>query len=180
MRARFLAAALLAVATTAPADTPCHCDPAQPQTMKGRECSLCAEAEKEPADVVVFFRRDINPRKPNRWLIMPRMHTREQHPLTELPADIRTKLWSEAIEKGKSQWGQEWAAAYNGDRVRTQCHAHIHIGKLLPGVEYGTVAVVNSAADIVVPAGDGVWVHPLEGKLHVHTGEQITETVLLR
>ncbi len=180
MRLRSYAAALLAVAAAVYADTPCHCDPAKPETMKGRECSLCVEAEKEPASVDVFFRRDINPRKPNRWLVMPRMHTRELHPLAELPADVRTRLWTEAIEKGKAQWGQQWAVAYNGDRVRTQCHAHIHVGKLLPGVEYGTFAVVNSPADIVVPPGDGVWVHPVDGKLHVHTGEQITETVLLR
>ncbi len=180
MSFRSLAFAALLCAGFANAETPCHCDPAQPETMKARECSLCAEAEKEPADAIVFFRRDINPRKANRWLIMPRMHTRELHSLSELPAEVRTELWTQAIEKAKSLWGPDWAVAYNGDRVRTQCHAHIHIGKLLPGVEFGPFVIVDSPAAIVVPPGEGVWVHPVDGKLHVHSSEQITETVLLR
>jgi diadenosine tetraphosphate (Ap4A) HIT family hydrolase len=180
MRFSFLAFAALASAVLVCADTPCHCDPAQPETMKARECSLCAEAEKEPANIEFFFRRDINPRKQNRLLVMPRVHTREHHPLSELPPDLRARFWTVAIEKAKELWGPDWAVAYNGDRVRTQCHAHIHIGKLLPGVEFGDFVVVNTPAEIVVPPGQGVWVHPVDGKLHVHTGEQITETVLLR
>ena len=32
-------------------------------------------------------------------------------------------------------WGDEWGVAYNGERVRTQCHMHLHIGKLLHGIE---------------------------------------------
>lgn len=175
-----LIAAVVALATPLFSDTPCHCETGQPESLKARECSLCAEAEKEPSDVSYFFRKDINPRKPNRLLIMPRVHTRELHPLAELPASVRTELWTAAIGKAKSLWGDDWAVAYNGDRVRTQCHAHIHIGKLLPGVEAGDFTVVNTPAEISVPAGDGVWIHPVNGKLHVHTGEQITETVLLR
>ncbi len=174
----FLAALCAPAVITA--DTVCHCDPRQPETLKARECSLCAEAEKEPFTVEFFFRRDINPRKPNRLLVMPRLHTREHHPLAELPVEVRAHYWEAAISKAKELWGPDWAVAYNGDRVRTQCHAHIHIGKLLPGVEFGTFTVVSSAAEIAVPPGDGVWVHPVDGKLHVHTGEQITETVLLR
>ena len=180
MRSFFLITVVLCAAALASGATVCHCDPRQPETLKSRECSLCAEAEKEPASTEFFFRRDINPRKPNRLLIMPRLHTREQHPLTELPADLRARYWTVAIDKAKELWGAEWAVAYNGDRVRTQCHAHIHIGKLLPGVEFGDFNVVSTPAEIVVLPGEGVWVHPVEGKLHVHTGEQITETVLLR
>jgi hypothetical protein len=175
----FIIAALFGTALIS-ADTQCHCDPRQAETLKARECSLCAEAEKEPAGIEFFFRRDINPRKPNRLLALPRMHTREQHPLAELPADVRAHYWQAAIDKAMELWGSDWAVAYNGDRVRTQCHAHIHIGKLLPGVEFGDFTVVNSPAEIVVPPGDGVWIHPVGGKLHIHTGEQITETVLLR
>ena len=148
--------------------------------MKARECSLCAEAEKEPADAEFFFRRDINPRKPNRMLVLPRMHSTGPHPLASFAPEVRMRFWETAIAKAKELWGPDWAVAYNGDRVRTQCHPHIHIGKLLPGVEFGDFVVVNSPAEIVVPPGDGVWVHPVDGKLHVHSGEQITETVLLR
>jgi hypothetical protein len=113
-------------------------------------------------------------------LLLPRAHSDGLHPLPGLPAELRLKLWNAAFEKGKALWGDGWAVAYNGDRVRTQCHTHIHIGKLLPGVEAGTFVVVSSPAEIVVPPGEGVWIHPVDGKLHVHTGEQITETVLLR
>lgn len=176
---RFLSFALAAIIPLA-AETPCRCDPAQPETMKARECSLCAEAEKQPPDVHVFFLKDINPRKPNRLLILPRRHTPELHPIAELPVEERTRFWTAAIEKAKSLWGPDWAVAYNGDRVRTQCHAHAHIGKLLPGVEAGDFVVVNSPAEIPVPKTEAIWIHPVEGKLHVHTGEQIAETVLLR
>ena len=93
----------------------------------------------------------------------------------------RTELWSAAIEKAKSLWGDSWGLAVNGDESRTQCHAHIHIGKLLDGVETGRFVVANGPAEIPVPdEGGGLWVHPDGGKLHVHLGEQITETVLLR
>jgi hypothetical protein len=180
MRSFFLILAAFYGGALVYAETPCHCDPRQPETLKARECSLCAEAEKEPADAEFFFRRDINPRKPNRLLALPRIHTREQHPLAELPPGLRARYWTLAIDKAKELWGPDWAVAYNGDRVRTQCHAHIHIGKLLPGVEFGDFTIVNSPAEIVVLPGEGVWVHPVDGKLHVHTGEQITETVLLR
>ena len=180
MRSCFLLIAALAAAALVHADTPCNCDPAQPDTMAARQCSLCAEAEKQPADVEFFLLRDANPHKPNRTLILPRMHTPGPHALAQLPPDLRARFWSAAIAKAKELWGNDWAVAYNGDRVRTQCHAHIHIGKLLPGVEFGNFVVVDSPAEIAVPPGEGVWVHPVAGKLHVHTGEQICETVLLR
>ena len=180
MPSSLLFIAALAAGALVHADTPCHCDPAQPETMKARECSLCAEAEKEPAGAEFFFRRDINPRKPNRMLVLPRMHSTGPHPLASLAPDVRARFWEAAIAKAMELWGPDWAVAYNGDRVRTQCHPHIHIGKLLPGVEFGDFVVVNSPAEIAVLPGDGVWVHPMDGKLHVHSGEQITETVLLR
>ncbi len=148
--------------------------------MKQRQCSLCNEAEKQPAGIDVFFLKDANPHKANRLLVLPRMHVKGPHHLEDLPPDLRVRLWTAAIEKAKSLWGDDWAVAYNGDRVRTQCHAHIHIGKLLPGVEAGDFVVINSAAEIAPKPGEGVWVHPVNGKMHMHTGEQITETVLLR
>jgi hypothetical protein len=65
--------------------------------------------------------------------------------------------------------------------VRTQCHVHVHIGKMIPGVEWGDFVIANGADDIPVPGVDGLWIHPIAGgKMHVHTGEQVTENVLLR
>ena len=163
------------------ADTQCACDAAKPDTLKARECSLCAEAEKEPSTPLVFFRKDINPRKPNRTLALPREHGTGLHRLADLPSDSRARLWTAAIQKARELWGNDWAVAYNGDRVRTQCHAHVHIGRLLPGVEFGAFTIANSPAEIPIPGDDGFWIHAApDGKFHVHRGEQITETVLLR
>ena len=160
----------------------CACDPANAESMKARQCSLCVEAEKQAPGTPVFFLKDANPRKTNRYLALPGVHTSRYHRLADLPAADRTALWTGAIAKARELWGDDWGLAVNGDKVRTQCHTHIHIGRLLPGVEWGDdIAVVGSAAEIPVPREDGFWIHPLkDGKLHVHRGEQITETVLLR
>lgn len=159
----------------------CGCDLARPETLEARECGLCREAEKQPADASVFFLKDINPRKPNRWLALPRVHGKVQHGLSEMAPADRTRFWMAAISKARELWGGEWGLAVNGDESRTQCHAHIHIGKLLKGVETGRYVVVRDASQIPAPTdGSGIWVHPESGQLHVHTAEQITETVLLR
>jgi diadenosine tetraphosphate (Ap4A) HIT family hydrolase len=156
----------------------CACDVAKPETMGTKECGLCREAEKQPADAAVFFLKDINPLKPNRWLALPRAHT---HALSDLPPDARLALWNAAIEKARSLWGDQWGLAVNGVERRTQCHAHIHIGKLLDNAETPNFVVVDGPADIPIPTdGTGFWVHPVGGKLHVHSGEQATEFVLMR
>lgn len=172
----------LALAVCARGQTICNCDPAKPETMKERQCSLCNEAEKQPAGAEFFVLKDANPAKPNRTLILPREHTPGQHPLGEMPAGERTAFWTAAIDKAKQLWGNDWGIAWNSDRVRTQCHAHLHIGKLLPGVETDNFVVVSSPSEIPLPkdVNDGLWIHPVNGKLHVHSGEIITETVLLR
>lgn len=177
---RIVALGLLLWAGAAPA-LDCHCDPAKPETMAARACSLCREAEKRPPGEEVFFLKDINPRKPNRMLALPRQHLRGEHPFAAMPPEARARLWQAAIEKARELWGEQWALAMNGDEVRTQCHTHIHIGKYIPGVETDNFIVVDSPAEIPAPAdGSGLWVRPVQGKLHVHLGEQITETVLIR
>lgn len=159
----------------------CECDPARPETLRQRECSLCSEAEKHAAGEV-FFLKDINPRKPNRWLALPKQHGPGKHPLHEMSPAGRAQLWKAAIQKGVELWGEgNWGAAYNGAKVRTQCHAHVHIGKFVTVSELNRdFLVVSRPEDIPVPADQGVWIHPVGNKLHVHLGEQITETVLLR
>ena len=174
---RLFAAILLLVARAAAAAPACACLPSDAARMEARECSLCREAEKQPPATAVFFLKDINPRKPNRWLALPRSHS----PLPEMTPAARAEFWTAAIAKARELWGGAWGIAYNGDAVRTQCHLHVHIGKLLDGVENGPFVVVDNPAEILVPPdGTGLWVHPVDGRLHVHTGEQITETVLLR
>jgi hypothetical protein len=169
----------LMLAPTRAAD--CDCDPHKPETLDLRQCSLCKEAEKQPQDVTIFFLKDINPRKANRWLALPRAHGTGQHHLHDLSPEIRTALWTAAIEKGKSVWGNEWGVAYNGEKVRTQCHTHIHIGKFLPAAELDQgFTVVHRPSEIPAPKGEGLWIHPVGDGMHVHMGEQTTEFVLLR
>ena len=183
MKFSAIAAALLFACSLALADVShCGCDVSHPETMSGRECALCKEAEAQAAGTAIFFLKDTNPRKPNRWLALPRAHGTGGHPFAEMPAEQRTEFWAAAIGKARELWGDNWGLAYNGDQARTQCHAHIHIGKLLQGVETDNFVVVAGPAKIPVPKeGTGLWVHPIEGgKLHVHLGEQICETVLLR
>jgi diadenosine tetraphosphate (Ap4A) HIT family hydrolase len=149
--------------------------------MQARQCSLCGEAEKQDAGRAVFFLKDINPRKPNRWLALPRRHIDGAHHLHELTPKERTALWKAAIDKARELWGDEWGLAYNGPKARTQCHTHVHIGKFLKAAETGGgFVLVDGPEAIPVPENVGIWVHPVGRKLHVHTGEQITETVLLR
>ena len=170
----------LAMVTCMNAETDCACDPAEPETMKARQCSLCNEAEKQATGETVFYLKDINPRKPNRWLALPRNHQGGLHHLHDMPAAARTALWTAAIEKAKSLWGEAWGVAYNGEKVRTQCHTHVHIGKLMSHIENDRFIVVSKASQIPAPPGEGLWIHGAGKKMHVHLGEQTTETVLMR
>ena len=141
--------AVLALAGIALADVrDCACDVTKPETLTAKECGLCREAENQPSDVAVFFVKDINPRKPNRWLALPRAHV---HALADMTPEARVTLWNATIEKAKSLWGSGWGLAMNGDERRTQCHTHIHIGKLLDGVENPTFEEVDGPAGIPVP-----------------------------
>jgi diadenosine tetraphosphate (Ap4A) HIT family hydrolase len=158
----------------------CKCDPEQPETLAARECSLTREALQQPAGSPVFFLKDINPRKPNRTLAIPRAVRKGMYRLADMSAEERLQLWSAAIQKARELWGEDWALAKNGDLVRTQCQPHVHIGKFIREVETDNFIVVNGPEEIPVPDGEGLWVHPVNGKLHVHTGEQLTESVLLR
>jgi CDP-diacylglycerol pyrophosphatase len=182
MRFSTIAAVLLAAPLVLADITHCACDLANPETMGARECGLCKEAEKQPGDAPVFFLKDNNPRKPNRWLVLPRIHGKGGDSFADMAPARRTELWAAAVTKAKELWGEQWGLAYNGDQSRTQCHAHVHIGKLLQGIETQNFVVVSGPAQIPVPKnGTGLWVHPADGgKLHVHLDEQICETVLLR
>jgi diadenosine tetraphosphate (Ap4A) HIT family hydrolase len=159
----------------------CLCDVAKPETMAARECSLCREAETQPADVQFFLLRDVNPNKPNRWLALPRFHGRNPQQLSDMTPEQRTGYWSAAIAKARELWGDEWGIAVNSADRRTQCHAHMHIGKLLPDVEDDRFVLVDGPAAIPTPdGGDGIWIHPAGAGLHAHTGEPAGELKLLR
>jgi hypothetical protein len=98
-----------------------------------------------------------------------------------MTADERLALWNAAIDKGKEVWGGGWAVALNGDIARRQCHFHVHVGKLLDGKENDAGFYVDGPASLPVQSdGTGFWFHPSGDRLHVHTGEQINEAVLLK
>jgi diadenosine tetraphosphate (Ap4A) HIT family hydrolase len=160
----------------------CACDISKPETMTAVNCSLCREAEKQPAEQGVFFLKDTNPTKPNRTLALPRKHVAGPHNLSDFTAADRNELFVAAIAKGKELWGANWGVAYNGVERRTQCHAHVHIGKLVENAETGKdFLVLKGPADIVVPTdGSGFWIHEVDGKIHEHSGEQVKEFVLER
>lgn len=158
----------------------CGCDFSKPETLAARECGLCREALRQPESVDIFFLKDINPRKPNRWLALTRTYVKSGE-IHKLPRDLQLKLWQQAIAKAKELWGDDWGIAYNSIQNRTQCHTHVHIGKLLKGLSPGKFVDVTGPDKIQVPPdGAGLWIHPVGNKLRVHYGEGITETVLLR
>jgi diadenosine tetraphosphate (Ap4A) HIT family hydrolase len=159
----------------------CQCDPERPETMEARECSLCKEAEKQPADVQFFAVRDTNPNKPNRWVMLPRFHGSHPQQLLEMTPEQRTAYWTAAIAKAREVWGDNWGVALNSTEKRTQCHIHLHIGKLLPDMENDRFVTVDKPSEIPLPRdGDGVWIHPVGNRLHAHTGEPAGELKLQR
>ncbi len=172
---------LLAVSAAFADVRACACDVTKPESLEARECSLCQVAEQQHAEPPYFFLKDINPRKANRWLALPRVHYKRGHSLAEMSDAERTAYWTAAMGKAKELFGDSWGLAVNGEESRTQCHGHIHIGRLLDDAEKPDAVIVDGPGDIPVPQrGMGLWVHPVDGKLHVHTGEQINEFVLQR
>jgi hypothetical protein len=159
----------------------CVCTLESPDVGQTRGCSLCVEAAKHSASERVILVRDNDPTKPNRWLALPRAAYDGANPLAKMSAAERLELWDAAIAKGRELWGDSWAVAFNGDMARRQCHAHIHVGKLLEGKEDDNGYYVDDARQLpAIADGTGLWFHPAGKRLHVHAGEQINETVLMR
>jgi CDP-diacylglycerol pyrophosphatase len=159
----------------------CLCDLAKPETLEARECSLCRTAETQPNDQPFFFVKDVNPNKPNRLLSLPRLHAGGPQDLATMTAAQRTAYWTATIARAREIWGDGWGLAVNSVERRTQCHMHIHIGKLLDTAENFPFTVVAGPADIPLPlAADGLLVHPSGDKLHIHTGNDAPELQLQR
>ena len=178
---RWIALLVLAAAVALGAEMDrCACDVSRAEAMAARDRSLCREAEKQPAGEAYFFLKDNSPLKPDQWLILPRTHATDgRMPLSKLTAAERTAFWTAGVARARSMFGEHWGLALNGDEARSQCHTHVHIGRLREDVESGQPLVVTGPAEIPVPAdGGGMWIHAAGGKLHVHLGEQGTEGVL--
>jgi hypothetical protein len=163
----------------------CLCDHADAATLESRPCSLCQEAEKHsrpPGDgPAVFFLKDSNPRKPNRTLALPVKHGKGQQDLGDLSPEERLILWKAAMAKAQELWPGAWGLAVNSSTVRTQCHIHIHIGKLIEGVDEATAVTVSGPEQFPVPPpGLGLWIHPVPEGYHVHVDRETAEPVLMR
>lgn len=131
----------------------CVCDLASPGISEASTCSLCLEAEKHLVNEPPF----------------------------QLSSPDRVAMWKMAIAKGRELWGDGWAVALNGDIARRQCHEHVQIGKLLDGKETANAIYVDGPSDLpLIADGTGLWFRPAGTRLHVHQGEQINETVLMR
>lgn len=159
----------------------CACDWSNPESMKARNCSLSNEAMKQPEHVEFFILKDINPRKPGRWLVLPRKPGDGSHDLYHLAKDERTRLWKFAMAEADRRFpGGTWGLAYNGNKVRTQCHLHIHIGKWVPAALTAKFRLVRRVEDLPAPEEGGVLLFPVAEGFMVLTGEQIMETALVR
>jgi CDP-diacylglycerol pyrophosphatase len=175
----------------------CPCDHSRYEMLAYPMCSLCWEAEMQPPDVAYFFLKDIDPLKPNRWLILPTAHTRGMQSLSDLSAADSRIFWAAAVEKAQAMWGKQWGIAVNGNDGRTQCHAHAHIGKLLDGTEDSyylfkagwapgpgkAPITLKGPEEIKAPAnGESFWIHPLGDGLHLHIEDRqaSAEFVLMR
>ena len=65
----------------------CPCDHARPATLTARVCGLCRTASEQETEF--YFLKDINPRKPNRYLALPRPHDRGLQTDGSLPDNIQ-------------------------------------------------------------------------------------------
>jgi hypothetical protein len=176
----------------------CPCDHSVAQTLLAYpQCSLCLESEFHNPDQPFFFVQDIDPDKPNRWLILPRAHDKGLQALSDLPPDVKARFWAAAIRKAEELWGRNWGLAVNGESARSQCHAHAHIGKLLDGVESPEfllrmrrsrmpgsppIAVMGPDAINTPDKAAAYWIHPVGTELHVHVEDRtaVAESVLMR
>ena len=156
----------------------CPCVHGNPETLKSRVCSLCNTAENKTAEI--YFLKDINPRKPNRYLALPKSHSREMQSTSELPKGLRSKLWLAAANRGEELFPGTWGVAQNSHYFRTQCHAHLHIGPLSPEVQDVNGTLYSSVDDLPnVRPENGIWMHPKDGQYCVHLDRDLTEIVLV-
>ncbi|HCC58792.1 MAG TPA: hypothetical protein DEQ47_16350 [Solibacterales bacterium] len=172
-----IAGSLVALVCTAEIHN-CACEAAKPETLELRECSLDRAVRDDAAGAPYLFLKDVNPTKPNRIVALPRTNVVR---LADMTPEQRAAFWQVCIAKAVALWGDDWGVAMNGEKARTQCHLHVHIGKLRPDAEQEGGVAVDGPEDIPLPdAAAGLWVHRVAGKLHVHAGQQINETVLIR
>ena len=157
----------------------CPCDHADEASLDASVCSLCRTAEEQNDGV--YFLKDINPAKPNRYLALPKAHGSGLQAISDMDPDDRAALWSAAIQRAEELFGERWGLANNSHFFRTQCHAHIHMGPLSPEVKDESGALYDEPGNFpAVDASQGIWVHPKDGRYCVHLDRDLAEVVLIR
>ena len=157
----------------------CPCDHRRPDTFSSRVCSLCGTAEKETGEI--YFLKDINPHKPNRYLALPKDHVSGFQSTAHLSDALRDRLWAKAVERAEELFPGRWGLAQNSHFFRTQCHAHIHIGPLSPEVEDTQGTLYREVSDFPNYGPEkGMWLHPKDGMYCVHFDRDLAEIVLVR
>ena len=157
----------------------CPCDHSAPATMTSRVCSLCGTADRQSEEI--YFLKDINPHKPNRYLALPKVHGKGYQSTKDLSPALRSRLWLRATERAEELYPGRWGLAQNSHFFRTQCHAHIHIGPLSPEVEDTGGTLYGSVGEFPdVGPEQGIWLHPKDGKYCVHLDRDLAEIVLVR
>lgn len=157
----------------------CPCEHGRPQSMKSRVCSLCGTADEQAEEV--YFLKDINPHKPNRYLALPKAHDLGLQSTAHLSKELRELLWQRAAERAEELYPGRWGLAQNSHYFRTQCHAHIHIGPLSPEVEDTGGRLYKSVAEFPnVGPEKGIWLHPKNDGYCVHLDRDLAEIVLVR
>ena len=157
----------------------CPCDHTAPESLQPRVCSLCKTAEDRSGPI--YFLKDINPHKPNRYLALPKAHGSGFQSTSSLAPALRAQLWLGAIERAEELFPGRWGIAENSHFFRTQCHAHLHIGPLSAEVDDSDGALYDSTADFPNPAPrGGMWLHPKNGAYCVHLDRDLAEIVLVR
>ena len=160
----------------------CDCDVARPESMQSRECGLCRAAEEQPAGVAYFALHDANPTKPNRWLALPRYHGHNPQELSGMTAAQRTASTGPSPSPRRTSCGARngawlstaWKTGPSATCTSTSASS-------ARGSEDDHFAIVDGAADIPLPRkGEGIWVHLVAGKLHVHWGDPSPELLLER
>lgn len=170
---------LLAPPAAAPPVVDCPCDHSSIETLKPRVCSLCRTAEEQTA--AVYFLKDINPHKPNRYLALPKAHDSGMQSVGTIPEPLRTELWRGAIAKARELYQERWGIAHNSHLFRTQCHAHLHMGPMSPEVEDTNGTLYDDPSEFPgFPPDQGMWVHPQGDRFCVHFDRDLTEIVLIR
>ena len=157
----------------------CICDLTRPATAASEICRLCVAADKRPRYEIVFAMKD--PARETQWLALPRGKYEGANPLLKMSETERIALWSLAVQKAGDVWGTNWAIAINGAMSETQCHASVHIGRFLAENETPQAAFIDAIEDLPVNFdARGLWFHPVNGRLHIHTGEENADRVLAK